>query len=355
MSHHPQAPLPGSVVRRHNIPSRLIVLIILWAALPATARSKPEALFYYVPSEDGWASLVSHASQIPLLAPQVFILQEDGTITGTVEERVLGLAASHQIRLMPLLANAKPEAAHNLLVDPARRTQVIAESLRLCRQVGCVGLQMDIEGILDQDGQNFTDFIREAAQAFHGQHLQLTVALPTPLLTPAPGETYAEYFGGFVVYREPYRLEQIAPLVDFISLMTYGQHGNGTLPGPVAGHAWVEQSIQYALQFVPPEKLSMGLGFWAYRWCGTQITYSGYSDVESLMVANRAAVHWHGAHRSPWFDYEREGRRTTVWFENRRSLREKLKLVKHYHLRGFSGWRLGQEDPAFWREMRERK
>ncbi len=347
-----KASRPG-LAGRGSFSAIFSVLLILGTAISVAGRAKPEALFYYIPSDDGWASLSSHAQQIPILAPQVFILQEDGTITGTVEDRVRTLAAKHQIRLMPLLANEKPEAAHNLLTDPSRRTQVIAESLRLCQQAGCIGLQVDIEGVLDQDGKSFTDFVREAAQAFHQQHLQLSVALPTPLLTPAPGEIYAEYFGEFVVYREPYELEQIAPYVDFISIMTYGQFGKGTLPGPVAGYAWVEQSIRYALQFVPREKLSMGLGFWAYRWCGRQITYSGYSDVESLITANRAAPKWHPVHRAPWFEFDQNGCRATVWFENRRSLRQKLKLVRHYRLKGFSGWRLGQEDPDFWREMRE--
>lgn len=333
----------------------LVAFLVLCAVLPAATRDKSAALFYYVPSDDGWASLSSHADQIPILAPQVFMLDEDGKIRGTVEERVRSLAAGYGIKLMPLLANEGPEAAHNLLIDPARRKQVIAEALRLCQEVGCVGLQLDIEGVLDEDGKNFTEFIREASQAFHERRLQLSVALPTPLLTPAPGETYAQWFGGFVVYRAPYDWEQIAPYVDFISLMTYGQYGKGTPPGPVAGYAWVEQSIRFALQFVPRDKLSMGLGFWAYRWCGAQITYSGYSDAEGLLTASHAVAQWNATHRSPWFEYEQDGCRTTVWFENRRSLREKLKLVRHYHLKGFSAWRLGQEDPSFWQEMRGRE
>jgi len=328
-------------------------MILLCAALPVIAQAQSQAIFYYVPSDDGWASLAAHAARIPVLAPQVFILDESGKIQGGVEEKVRSLAAQYGIGLMPVLANEKPEAAHNMLVDPALRKQVIADALRLCQEAGGVGLQLDIEGVLQADGEAFTEFVREASQAFHERHLQLSVALPTPLLTPSPGETYAEWFGGFVVYREPYELEQIAPYVDFISLMTYGQFGKGTAPGPVAGYPWVEQSIRYALQFVPREKLSMGLGFWAYRWCGQQITYSGYAEVESIAARTGAAPRWHAGLRSPWIEGDVDGCRTTVWFENRRSLREKLKLARHYHLHSFSGWRLGQEDPDFWRELRE--
>ncbi len=332
-----------------------MALLVFWAVLPASARARPEALFYYIPSDDSWASLSSQANKIPIVAPQVFMLEEDGSIRGEVEERVRALAARYGIQIMPLLANEKAEAAHNLLVDPARWQPVIAEALRLCQEAGCAGLQLDIEGVLGEDGKNFTEFVRQAAQAFHEQHLQLSVALPTPLLTLPPGQAYAEWFGGFGVYPEPYELAKIAPLVDFISMMTYGQYGKGTPPGPVAGYVWVEQSIRYALQFVPANKLSMGLGFWAHRWCGSVVSYNRYSELEQLLNGKAAVPRWNDRDRAPWLEFEQDGCRTTAWFENRRSLREKLKLVRRYHLRGFSGWRLGQEDPAFWKEMRARK
>ena len=331
--------------------SSLFAFFFLWIATAALARDKSEALFYYVPSDDGWASLSANPDKIRLLGPQVFILDEFGKINGALEERVRALAAQHDIKLMPLLANEKPEAAHNLLVKHELWQAVIADALRLCQEMSCVGLQLDIEGVLPADGDSFVKFVREAHQAFHKKHLQFSIALPTPLLTPSPGEKYAEWFGGFVVYHEPYEFEQIVPYVDFISLMTYGQYGAGTAPGPVAGYPWVEQSIRYALQAVPRKKLSLGLGFWAYRWCGKQVTYSGYADVEQLRTKNNAVAQWQEPTLSPWFEYQDGSCRTVAWYESRRSLLEKLKLVHQYKLRGFSAWRLGQEDPEFWKDV----
>jgi len=207
-----------------------------------------------------------------------------------------------------------------------------------------------------EDGENFTAFVRDASQAFHAQRLQLSIALSTQLLTPSlPLNQYAEIFNGFVVYREPWELAKIAPLVDFVTLMTYGQFGKGTAPGPVAGYAWVEQSIRYALQFVPREKLSLGLGFWAYRWCGNDVAYFGYPEVQAALQRTGAKPQWLDAQKAPHVEFEENGCQNRMWFENRRSLKEKMKLVGKYRLHGFSAWRLGQEDPEFWKEMKERK
>ncbi|MGH9521376.1 MAG: glycosyl hydrolase family 18 protein [Terriglobales bacterium] len=343
----------GGVVTRAQLTTKIFGALGLFLLCVAPAFAKHNSIYYYVPADDAWNSLVQHADQIPVLAPQVYIVDEAGVIHGAVEERVLRLAQQHHIGLMPLLANDKAEGAHAILRDTATRAAVIADLLQRCMDIRCIGLQVDLEGVLQSDSAAYTDFIRTAALAFHARHLQLSVAVPTPLLQPAAGETYAAMFGGFAVMTEPYDLKEIARSVDFVTLMTYGQYGPGMPPGPVAGYFWVEQSIRYALQYVPAKKLSMGLGFWAYRWCNQQITYSSYGDVANLAAGTGAVPQWHAWNRSPWFAYDRDGCRNVVWYENSRSLREKMGLLAKYHLHGFSAWRLGQEDPAFWGDAQD--
>lgn len=332
---------------RAGIRSYNVLLCVLALCCECVA-AKTHAVFYYVPADDAWNSLVQHADQIPILAPQVYIIDPSGTIHGEVEERVLLLARQHHIDIMPLLANEKPEAAHALLSDSGIRARVIEDLLNRCVSIGCIGLQVDLEGVVQADSKAYTELIRAVARAFHRRHLLLSVAVPSPLLQPAAGETYAEMFGGFAVMTEPYDLKAIAKAADFVTLMTYGQYGAGMPPGPVAGYNWVEQSIRFALRWIPAHKLSMGLGFWAYRWCNQQITYSGYDDVARLAAATGAVQQWHAWNRSPWFAYDRDGCHNVVWYENERSLSEKLTLVGKFHLHGYSAWRLGQEDPNFW-------
>ncbi len=333
--------------------SRLFVCIFVLAlGIPGFGKPKPKTLFYYVPNEEAWASLLRHADRISTLAPQVFFLDENGEIRGAIEERVLALGRQHGIEIVPLLANDKPEAAHNVLINRELRRQVIENALRLCLNAGCTGLQLDIEGVGQEDGPAFTEFVRESSEAFHAQQLELSVALPTPLLTPDPGKQYPETFAGFVVFREPYDMAQIAPLVDFVSLMTYGQYGIGTGAGPVASYAWVEQSVRYALQFIPRQKLSMGLGLWSQRWCNHQVTFSSHAEAEELRKKHGAATRWNKEKQSSSFTYDDANQcPTSVWMETRRSLRARMQLVRKYGLRGFSAWRLGHEDGEFWRDM----
>lgn len=203
----------------------------------------------------------------------------------------------------------------------------------------------------DEDRQAYTDFVRQAAEAFHAARLQFSVALPSPLFPgPRPLQHYASVFGGFPVASTPYDLAAIAPAVDFITLMTYDGYTRSSAPGPIAGYTWVEQSVRYALQYVPRQKLHLGLGFYGRVWCNQDATEAPYSEVMKMLGDNHAELRWHEWHRSPWFvfaDSRCQGQ-SVVFFENRESLKEKMKLVGKYRLRGFSAWRLGQEDPRFW-------
>ncbi|HET9783831.1 MAG TPA: hypothetical protein VFP94_02610, partial [Terriglobales bacterium] len=46
-------------------------------------------------------------------------------------------------------------------------------------------------------------------------------------------------------------------------------------------------------------------------------------------------------------------KRQVTWVEDERSFVAKLHLVTEYHLRGFSVWRIGLEDPHIWPELPE--
>ena len=58
--------------------------------------------------------------------------------------------------------------------------------------------------------------------------------------------------------------------------------------------------------------------------------------------------YWDDLFRTTWFQLREGDTLRTAWFDDARSLREKLKLVQLYHLRGYAAWRLGVEDPEFW-------
>ena len=334
-------------------PALLIAIL-----LPSSLLAEPQGLFYYIPGEDAWESLSVNVKKISILGPQVLTANAEGKVSGTVEERVRLLAAQYEIRVMPLLMNENfsSQAAHNILSNESLRKRVISDSILLCLENSCWGLQLDFENLLPEDGQHYMLFVREAAKAFHERRLRFSVAVPSPLLGERLSpEANPRAFGGFLISQEPYDLKELSRHADFISLMTYDHYATGTASGPIAGYVWVEQNVRFALRRVSRKKLFVGLGLYARRWCNQQVSESSYSEAAQWAREVGAAYHWDSTNRSPWFEFNGTDCRHVVWFENQESLREKLHLVQQFRLAGFSAWRLGQEDPTFWKELSERK
>ncbi len=234
-----------------------------------------------------------------------------------------------------------------------------------CKENGYMGFQFDFENISWTDRSAFSTMVSNVASGFHSAKLQLTIAT-VPNAPGAPGE------GGFSnwIYenwRGAYDLSALAQSVDLVCLMTYDQHTRWTAPGPVAGWAWTTGNLDYALKFVPREKLSLGIALYGYHWfAGTPVKapaqtgfpatdkpnpsaeYIATDDALDLARAYNGHVEWDPVDRSAWFFFYRDDLREWIFFTDARTFRERYTLVKDRGLQGFCSWVLGEEDAAIW-------
>ncbi len=328
--------------------NRFAIALLLHSLVLSAGVIRPDArtIFYYVPTDDAWKSLQDHADKISIVAPQVFVAKVDGSVEGAVEERVRALAKQKGIEIMPLLTNLdfKPEAARAAFASD----HAISDSVRLCKENGCAGLQLDFEAVADEDSAAYQAFIGKMAAALHEAKLYFSIALPSPLFQGGrPLRDYKSTYGGFVL--GSFRLD--LKDADFVSLMAYDLYHGNTAPGPVAAYPWVEQSIRFFLQYVPASKLSLGIPFYGRRWCSQKADELSFPGIQQALQRAKARVRRQAWGRVPTFDYPEGGCSNIVFYEDRKSLREKLRLVNQFHLSGLSAWRIGQEDPAFWEEL----
>ncbi len=336
----------------------LVWLSLVCPILPVVSESllRPDTrtILYYIQTEDSWESLQANARKISVVAPHVLVVDREGTVRGAVEERVRTLAKDNGIEIMPVLVNADFGAAvaRSILTDEARRHRVVSETVRLCQENHCAGLQLDFEGVAQEDSAAYLTLIREISTVLHARKLYLSVAVASPLFSGSrPLAHYKTTYGGFVVTPSMLDLKEIGQSADFLTLMAYDHYGRDAPPGPVAGYPWVEQSIRFFLQYVPAAKISLGIPFYGRRWCWQEVDELSFGAVQTLLQTTKAPVNRHPWQRTPTFEFEKNGCRNVVFYEDRGSLQEKLRLVRKYRLPGFSGWRLGHEDPQFWNDV----
>src|SRR5690606_28293269 len=124
-----------------------------------------------------------------------------------------------------------------------------------------------------------------AATAFHRNKLNVSFAV-------VPSLKEGNQDSGFLKrkydnWSGAYDLTTLGKISDFVSIMTYDEHLEGTSPGPYAGLTWVDAVVQHARKHIPANKISLGIptysGYW-YTGGRSRISVRtadiGYDDVK---------------------------------------------------------------------------
>lgn len=339
-----------------RFPVPIIVLLIL--QISSAFAQRPEALYYAVNEEESIQSFKANIQFIDIVGPQVYKVDSNGVFTGSVDPRMLSLAKQHKVKVMPLLINAgfDQPAFHALLKNSRAQDRAVQTMLALCRENRFYGIQFDFENILVTDKDALTAFYRKAAKVLHDNGFAISIAV-VPRINDDPGPTsYHQWI--YKYWRGVYDYKALADVSDFISFMTYDQHTNLTPPGPVAGMPWMIQCIEFVLRSVPAEKISIGFPFYSTHWYPyakndqEQHTWGkqwSYLEARAIADRHRAEIRWDDREKVHYTTFCNEALNEHIYFEDARSLQAKLELLKKYKFRGFSIWRLGNEDPEVWK------
>ncbi len=314
----------------------------------------PLGMYYYSGADNrGLASLTEHASQITVLAPQSFWLDHDGFVHGEIPPAVMAAAKNAGVPLMPLVINPGFDRplAHMFLRNPRAQERAAMYLEYLAKRDDYLGWQLDLENMDPADKALYTRFAERVAARLHRDGRLLSVAATVRFSDTYPDPKSVREFrtsewGAGFDYRA------LGRITDLFTLMTYDQHNSETSPGPVAGYDWAKAALDYAVRRIPRNKLLLGIPFYGRNWMetekGVRSTSLAFQDLAPLLSRPDTERHWDDRWRTAWLQFTEEGRRRTAWFDDPRSLREKLQLMNEYRLRGFAAWRLGTEDPQFW-------
>ncbi|WP_430387913.1 glycosyl hydrolase family 18 protein [Dyella sp. 20L07] len=344
---------------------RLLVLLCLMLPFGVSA-TVPSAMFYMLDSQKSINAFARHASQIDVLVPTWYSVDQNGLVSGAPNPYVMQLAKANGVTVMPIVSAGGDRAAFHQLLGNEKAKQAMIDALIVqATTQGFAGFQFDFENIAWTDRDALTLLTRQTADALHKHGLQLSMAVVPNAPGYAGGGTFSKWM--WEDWRGAYDLKALSKVLDLVCLMTYDQHTRWTTPGPVAGMPWTMQHLTYALDVVPKEKLSLGIPLYGYHWyAGNPVHADGkessnisadYIDAdESLPLAQQygATLQWDPVEHESWFYFYRDQMREWVFLPDAHAFRDRYALVKQYGLEGFCSWVLGAEDPAIWNVLPNR-
>jgi len=295
-----------------------------------------------------YTSMAKHVDTLNTIVPFWATLHADGSVSdrgGKDHAAVANFAHQSNLAALLMVNNAGLSTAtgiHNVLSDSDLRATAINNLESMLQKYHLDGINIDFETIPPEDRDNLTAFMRELSARLKPQGY--VVSIDVMPKTNELNDISAAY---------DYR--QLAAYADKIIIMTYDNHGEWSDPGPVAGIDWVENNLKYALQFIPKNKLYMGLAGYGYDWSSNGVESIEFHEAIDLASRYNAIPQWDDTSKSTYFRYTDDGSVThTVWFENNQSIKYKLDLVNKYDIAGVALWKLGQEDPGDWQMIKDK-
>jgi len=345
----------------------LITRFLLLLAITGTsAFGQTKTLFYLMDQPQSVRDFMEHRAKIDILVPTWYGVDETGLVYGEPDPVVLRTAKQDHIALFPIVAIFDKNGIHNLLGNDKAQAAMIRSLIDACKQNGYDGFQLDFENILWTDRDALSAVVKRTADALHQEHLQLQIAV-VPNAPGHPGHTAFDKWI-FTDWRGAFDLKSIGESVDLLCLMTYDQHTRWTTPGPVGGWIWTNANLEYALKVVPKEKLSLGIALYGYHWFtgdpglkekeqkpNITAEYISAINAQALRDTYGGQEQWDALDHTVYFFFYRDQMREWVFYTDKRGFADRYDLAKQNHLQGICAWVLGEEDPAIWSVLPDRK
>lgn len=292
----------------------------------------------------GYPYLKRYGHSIDDLALFEVAIQNDGTLRGRPSRRLINEAHAMGIKVFLVVSNLTAQGRFStvligrLVRDEEFATLVWRNIRNVMMDYQLDGINLDLERAAPADRSLFSQLIQTWSRMFKRANFIVSVDVPAKTAS----EPLDPWKGSF-----DYRA--IGQSVDQVILMTYEEHWGASPPGSVASLPWVTRVLNYAIANIPREKIYLGIPLYGYDWpergSGQVISYQ-----RAIELARRqgAPLQWDVTQHSTFFRYETGGVRHTVYFEDPRSLREKLELAQRMGIRGVALWEMNLSYARMW-------
>lgn len=347
----------GTFLPRRKIRSvKIIMAGLLAISVPlycfSSKNSRYAMSYVYFGTQTSQMEYIALAKDtLSVISPSYFDIEDDGSIKiNHISESYVTSMHNMGIKVVPFLSNHWNRNAGKAALENI--DSVVATLVSAIKKHNLDGINIDIENVTHSEKDKYTELVRRLRNALP-RDKEVSVAVA------------ANPYGWSEGWHGSYDYAALSDYADHLFIMAYDEHYQGGAPGPVAGVDFVEESIQYALEFCPGEKIVLGIPFFGRIWSDTDSSVNGIgvsvNRAEKIIADTKAVVSFDYERMSPKAEFTiKEGQtislsgktlkpgRYTMWYENGDSIKTKLSLVDKYSLKGAGNWSLGQETKNVW-------
>jgi len=294
-------------------------------------------------------SLVQEVARyLTYFSPFAYLIREDGSLQSI--DDLPGIQAASAAGVIPMMSITNFTSTYRgenlasvVLNTPEVRERLLNNILKIMREKGYRGLNVDFENVLPADREAYNSFMQLAANRLHAEGYFISSALAPKVSATQTGLLY-----------EAHDYEAHGRIADFVILMTYEWGYRKGPPQAISPLNQIRRVLNYAVTAIPREKIYFGFQIYARDWLlphvsGQEAETFSMQEAVARAIRYGATINYDTTTESPYFRYrDEQGREHEVWFEDARSAQAKFDTVKEYNLGGISYWTLGYPFPQNW-------
>lgn len=267
----------------------------------------------------------------------------------------------NRTKLSIVIKQFDEEIINKIISDKNASAHLINDLSNLVSQFNLDGINFDFEfdgATQSLDRNKFSSFIEEVSWGLRKEYPEIVLSF--------------DLSGQIIEKERSYDLVRIGKAMDFVIIMGYDYKSSGAaFAGPVApilGEAndhTISEAVAYVSLKIPTSKIVLGMPLYGYEWETKDSSYkssttaevgvvASFSRVSTLLSKDKTIqVQWDEKAQSPWFVYKDKAQTKQIYFENEKSLMNKLMFAQENKLSGAAFWALGYEgdNEALWKRL----
>ena len=226
--------------------------------------------------------------------------------------------------------------SYTVLSATSKRQRLVQGIISTAQSLGLDGINIDFEGLTEDVGVHYIQFLRELSVECRKNSLVLSI------------DNYVPFH-----FNEYYRLDIQGEFAVYVIIMGFEEHWLGSKdPGSVASIDYVSNGLEKTLEQVPANKVVNALPFYTILWKteGAEVTdeYITLNNVADFLQRVNVTPGWDEETCQNYAEWQSGSATYQIWVEDLESLKVKLNVMSVKDIAGVAVWRLGYGTASAW-------
>lgn len=276
---------------------------------------------------------------------------KDGEIVSYYDDsEIVQIAKAYGVAPLMLLTTLTIQGEANLIADfevllnEEFQSRQIENILTIMKTKGYYGLNLSLQYISLSNIDLYESYFANVTNRLNSEGYQVFVTI-NPNINESSNEVSFQKVDYSVINR----------LAQNIIFSSYEWAFNINPPSPITSIYKTEMFLNYVLNYIPPDKIIIGIATLGYDWelpyvAGiSNVNVISFDNVNDLASNNNVGIQYDDLSQTPYFTYTTNNQiNHAVWFINAQTINATLELVSKYNLKGISVWNITVYNPQLW-------